>query len=94
MAAELAQQVATAAVVLKPCALVCCSNKDTVPVDHLDTLSPEERLTLFTNLGTLLLLAEVLVCWLFGEMDPLGESCKGVLFAAPALQLTRKQPLW
>jgi hypothetical protein len=40
----------------------------------LDTLSPEERLTLFTNLGTLLLLAEVLLCWLFGEMDPLGES--------------------
>lgn len=52
----------------------CCSNKDTSPVDHLDTLSPEERLTLFTNLGTLLLLAEVLLCWLFGEMDPLGES--------------------
>lgn len=48
------------------------SNKDAVPVDHLDALNPEERLTLFTNLGTLLLLAEVLVCWLFGELDPLG----------------------
>lgn len=52
----------------------CCSNKDTVPTDHLDTLNPEERLTLFTNLGTLLLLAEILLCWLFGQMDPLGEA--------------------
>jgi hypothetical protein len=49
------------------------SNKDTVPIDHLDTLSAEERLTLFTNAGTLLLLAEIMVCWLFGEVDPLGK---------------------
>jgi hypothetical protein len=40
-------------------------------------MSPEERLTLVTNLGTLVLLAEVLCCWLFGEGDPLGE-CRGL----------------
>lgn len=61
-----------------------CSNKDTVPIDHLDALSAEERLTLFTNLGTLMLLGEILVCWLFGQMDPLGEdrrrpSCTGLV---------------
>lgn len=45
-----------------------------MPTDHLDALSAEERLTLFTNAGTLLLLAEILVCWLFGEIDPLGKQ--------------------
>jgi hypothetical protein len=64
----------TCEVIKGPFNVVCrCSNKDTVPTDHLDTLNPEERLTLFTNLGTLLLLAEILLCWLFGQMDPLGE---------------------
>lgn len=56
--------------------LAFCSNKDTVLIDHLDALSPEERLTLFTNLSTLLLLGEIMICWLFGQMDPLGEQSR------------------
>lgn len=57
------------------CAAHTRSNKDTVFVDHLSALSAGERLTLTTNLGTLALLAEIMTCWLFGEMDPLGEAC-------------------
>lgn len=53
-----------------------------MPVDYVDALSPEERLTLATNLGTLALLAQVLFCWLFGETDPLG----GMDFGASSLR--------
>lgn len=42
-------------------------------MDFLDACTIEERLTLFTNLGTLVILSSILLCWVFGEGDPLGE---------------------
>ncbi|KAF8072950.1 PWP1 [Scenedesmus sp. PABB004] len=50
------------------------SNKDTVPIDFLDACTPEERLTLFTNLGTLGSMLALLVCLTMGDYDPLRLS--------------------